>query len=63
MYKDSDGASTPRPIGLLTEWMTGAMTTTKKVLNIELKHQPGVKNGTYAPGDVDAAVPFKIKIN
>jgi hypothetical protein len=63
MYKDSDGATTPRPLGLLTEWMTGAMTTTKKELTIELKHQPGTKNGTYAPGDVDVSVPFKIKIN
>ncbi|MDO9001231.1 MAG: hypothetical protein Q7W45_15815 [Bacteroidota bacterium] len=62
-YKDSDGAATPKPIGLFTEWMTGAMTATKKELNIELKHQPGVKDGTYAPGDVDVAVPFKIKIN
>jgi hypothetical protein len=61
-YKDSDGASTPKPIGLLTEWMTGA-TSAKKEVNIELKHQPGVKNGTYAPGDVDVAIPFKIKIN
>jgi hypothetical protein len=63
MYKDSDGATTTRPLGLLTEWMTGAMTTTKKELTIELKHQPGTKNGTYAPGDVDVSVPFKIKIN
>ncbi|MBA3683102.1 MAG: hypothetical protein H0W73_18355 [Bacteroidetes bacterium] len=62
-YKDTDGATTPLPIGLLTEWMTGSTTATKKELNIELKHQPNIKNGTYAPGDVDAAVPFKIKIN
>lgn len=61
-YKDTDGASTQRPIGLLTEWITGAAAA-KKELSIELKHQPGVKNGTYAPGDVDVSVPFKIKIN
>jgi hypothetical protein len=62
-YKDTDGAATPRPIGLQTQWITGAATTTKKELVIELKHQPGVKNGTYSPGEVDVAVPFKIKIN
>jgi len=62
-YLDNDGATTPRAIGLTTEWITGMMTTTKKELKITLRHQPGVKNGTYAPGETDVEIPFKIKIN
>lgn len=62
VYLDTDGASNPLPVGLLTKWVTG-FTSPKKEILIELKHQPGTKNGTYSPGDVDVAVPFKIKIN
>jgi hypothetical protein len=35
----------------------------KSPLFITLKHQPGVKNGTFAPGDTDIEIPFKLKIN
>ncbi|MDX2174476.1 MAG: hypothetical protein SFY56_15340 [Bacteroidota bacterium] len=62
-YLDNDGASTPRAIGLSTEWITGAATTNKAPLKITLKHQPGVKDGTYAPGDSDIEVTFKVKVN
>jgi len=30
---------------------------------VTLKHQPEVKNGTFAPGDSDVEVKFKIKVN
>ncbi len=62
-YLDNDGATTPRGIGLKTQWITGMMTNTKKEVKITLRHQPGIKDGTYAPGDTDIEVPFKIKIN
>jgi hypothetical protein len=62
-YLDVDEGTPVRPIGLLTKWMAGAATTNKQALNVELKHQPGVKNGTYAPGEVDVSAVFKIKIN
>lgn len=61
-YLDSDSASTALPIGLLTKWTTGNAAD-KRPLTIELKHQPDVKNGTYAPGDVDISILFKVKIN
>jgi hypothetical protein len=62
-YLDNDGATTPRAIGLSTEWITGAATTNKAPLKITLKHQPGVKDGTFAPGDSDIEVMFKVKVN
>lgn len=62
-YLDTDGAATSRAIGLTTQWITGLTATTKKEVKITLRHQPSVKDGTYAPGDTDLEVPFKIKIN
>jgi hypothetical protein len=62
-YLDSDGAGTPRPIGLKSEWITGALSTNKAPLKITLKHQPGAKDGTYPPGETDIEVTFKIKVN
>jgi hypothetical protein len=47
---------TPLPIGLKTRWKTGtASTGTTKIV---LRHQPGVKNGTYAPGVTDIDISF-----
>ena len=52
-----------RGIGLSTKWQTLIMPMSKSPLFITLKHQPGVKNGTFAPGDTDIEIPFKLKIN
>jgi len=52
-----------RGIGLSTKWQTPNMAMTKSFLSITLKHQPSVKNGTFAPGDTDIEIPFKLKIN
>lgn len=62
-YLDNDGAATPRGIGLSTEWITGAASTNKAPLKITLKHQPGAKDGSYAPGETDIEVTFKVKVN
>ncbi|MBL7903287.1 MAG: hypothetical protein JNK73_14915 [Bacteroidia bacterium] len=61
-YLDNDGSTPPLPLGLITKWQTGS-TAGKAPLNMALKHQPGVKNGTYAPGDTDISVNFKVLIN
>lgn len=59
-YTDSDGASTPRPIGLQSTWQTFNANPTKYPVKITLRHQPNsVKNGTFAPGDTDVEAPFK----
>jgi len=54
--KDSKGL----PVGLLSRWTTTAAGsgTTK----ITLRHQPGVKNGTYSPGDSDLEITFHTKV-
>lgn len=61
-YLDEDGATPPLPLGLVTKWQTGNAAG-KVSLSIDLKHQPGSKNGTYAPGDTDISVLFKVLIN
>ena len=54
---DSDGAL---EVGLETSWVTGSASTGS--LTLELRHQPGVKDGTCAPGDSDVEVEFDITI-
>jgi len=54
---DSDGTF---PIGLATEWTTGAASSGMVVLT--LRHQPDVKDGTCTPGDTDVEVTFDIEI-
>ncbi len=61
-YLDADDSTPPLPLGLITKWQTGNAAG-KAPLSIELKHQPGSKNGTYAPGDTDISVLFKVLIN
>ncbi len=61
-YLDNDGATPPLPLGLITSWQTGNAAG-KVPLVIDLKHQPETKNGTYAPGDTDISVLFKVMIN
>ena len=52
---------TPLPVGVHTKWKTGATSTGST--KIVLRHQPGVKNGTYAPGETDIEILFQTKIN
>jgi hypothetical protein len=62
-YRDTDGGSpTQYPLGLKTSWIAGAAAS-KKEVKITLRHQPGIKDGTFAPGDTDIEIPFKVKIN
>ena len=57
---DKDTNPTPLPVGLQTKWKTGAASTGST--KIVLRHQPGVKNGTYAPGETDIEIMFQTKI-
>lgn len=61
-YLDSDNSTPPLPLGLISKWQTGNVAA-KVPITIALKHQPGSKNGTYAPGDTDISVLFKVQIN
>jgi len=61
-YADLD--ATNRGIGqkikLRTSSSTGGI---QSPLVITLRHQPGNKDGTFAPGETDVEVKFKIKVN
>ncbi len=48
------------PIGLQTKWYTTA--AGNGTMQVELRHQPGVKNGTCAVGDTDISVDFQVKV-
>ena len=60
-YLDLDANN--RGIGLLTLWTAPLTPMPKEPLLIELKHQPSVKDGSYAPGETDIQVGFKLKVN
>jgi hypothetical protein len=60
-YLDVDANN--RGIGLSTLWTAPSMMMGKSPLTVELKHQPGVKDGSYAPGETDIQVAFKLKVN
>lgn len=61
-YLDLDANN--RGLGLSTLWTAPTtMMMSKSALTIELKHQPGVKDGSYAPGETDMQVNFKLKVN
>ncbi|HOZ87135.1 MAG TPA: hypothetical protein PL029_05205 [Bacteroidia bacterium] len=63
-YIDLDQGSPQRGIGLKTKWRTNTATGgTKHLLNITLRHQADTKDGTYAPGESDISVDFKLKVN
>jgi hypothetical protein len=63
-YTDLDAGTPQRGIGLKTKWRTAAGSgSAKHNLNVTLKHQPDQKDGTYAPGESDISVDFKILIN
>lgn len=54
---DTDGTY---ELGLQSQWVTGSASTS--TTNITLKHQPGVKDGTCAPGETDIELDFVTKI-
>ncbi len=60
-YLDLDANN--RGIGLSTLWTAPSMMMNKSPLTIELKHQPSVKDGSYAPGETDIQVGYKLKVN
>lgn len=63
-YKDLDAGTPQRGIGLMTRVRTYAPTgTSKHPFTVALRHQPDEKNGTFAPGDTDIEIPFKVKVN
>ncbi len=67
-YADTDnGAAHGQPtrnIGLFTKIRTYASTGGAKYpLIATLRHQPEAKDGTYAPGETDVEVSFKVKVN
>lgn len=54
---DTDGTY---EIGLQSKWITG--TVSSGTTKIVLKHQPGTKDGTCAPGETDIELDFITKI-
>ncbi|HET8573693.1 MAG TPA: hypothetical protein VFL76_07465 [Edaphocola sp.] len=57
---DHDGNNPPLPVGLQDNFVTGAASSGD--LNVKLRHQPNVKDGTCDPGSTDADVDFQINI-
>jgi hypothetical protein len=55
---DKDGNNLP--VGLESLWTTGAASS--GAINVVLRHQPGVKDGTETPGDTDIDVVFPVRI-
>jgi hypothetical protein len=66
-YTDADnGVANGKPtrnIGLQTYLKTSSATSIKYPFITTLRHQPGEKDGTYAPGETDVEVTFKVKVN
>lgn len=54
---DSDGNY---PIGLQSTWYTYAADHSS--IQISLKHQPGIKDGTCSPGETDIEIQFPLRI-
>lgn len=64
IYTDLDAGTPARGIGLTTRVRTYSATGSNKYpFTVSLKHQPGVKDGTFTPGDTDVEIPFKVKVN
>ena len=63
-YTDLDSGTPTRGIGLHTRVRTYASTSpAKNPFTVTLKHQPGTKNGTFAPGESDVEINFKVVVN
>jgi hypothetical protein len=48
------------PLGLYSRWITGSASIGK--VNVTLKHQPGIKDGTATPGESDISLDFETQI-
>jgi len=57
---DTDTNSPPLPLGVTSNFITSNVASGK--LNVVLRHQPNVKNGTFAPGSTDVDVNFQVNI-
>ncbi len=57
---DTDNNKTPLAVGLTDSFVTGAAST--GYLRVVLRHQPNVKDGSYAPGSTDFDAGFKVSI-
>lgn len=58
---DSDGTY---EVGLASMWnVSDTAVATNGVVRLTLKHQPGVKDGSCAPGDTDVEVDFPVIFN
>jgi hypothetical protein len=57
---DHDTNPQQYPVGLQSNFVTGAAGS--GWLRIVMRHQPNVKNGTYAPGSTDLDVGFNVSI-
>ena len=57
---DQDTNVPPLPVGLMSVITTG--NTSTGTLEVILRHQPNVKNGTYPPGSTDLDVFYPVKI-
>ncbi len=57
---DADNNKTPLPLGLTSQFKTGAAST--GYLQVLLRHQPNVKDGTFAPGSTDFNAGFKVAV-
>jgi hypothetical protein len=63
-YTDLDAGTPQRGIGLKTRVRTYASTSAvKSPFKVTLRHQPGVKDGTFTPGDTDVEIAFKVTVN
>lgn len=56
----ADKDSKNLPLGLVSYWTTGA--ASKGTIQVLLKHQPGVKDGTEQPGETDIDLTFNCTI-
>lgn len=57
---DHDNNTPPLPVGLKNDFAAGAASSGN--LEVELRHQPNVKDGTCSPGSTDADVNFQVNI-
>lgn len=57
---DLDTNTPALPIGLQTKWKTGALSD--GTVRVILRHQPGVKDGTYAVGETDIDLTFEFEV-
>ncbi len=59
-YKDDDTNTPPLPVGINTQWKTGAASNGN--VQMILKHQPSVKDNKQTTGDTDVEVVFQTVI-